>query len=122
MDTISLLAVERVGDVTLVRLTRPLCLSGGLADVVNEQLASLGAGPGRRLVFNLANVTSLASRMLSHLVVLFGALRDAGGSLALCAPAAVIREILDVTGLTRLICVYDTESAALRARPLPRAV
>src|SRR4051794_5018798 len=95
----SLLVVERVNDVTVARLARPLHLSGAPAEAVGGQLARLAEGGGGLLV-NLANAEILTSLMLSKLLAVYKALDAAGGRFALCAPTPAVREILDVTRLT----------------------
>jgi anti-anti-sigma factor len=109
-----LLTAGQAGKVTVTRLARPAVLSGELAEAVGEQLARLVDGPGGgRLAVDLGNVESLSSLMLAGLTALNKKVNAAGGRLVLFGPRPAVREILDVTHLTRLICVYDREGDAL---------
>jgi anti-anti-sigma factor len=109
-----LLIVDRVGGVTVARLARPLRLTGEMAGALGEQLSSLVEDGSRCLLVNLADVEVLTSLMLGNITALDKALRTRGGYLALCSPRPVIREILDLVGLTARVCVYQTEQEGLQ--------
>jgi len=85
---ISCLKIEPAGEVTVVRFTRELVLSGHEAEDAGTQLAALLDEPGRRrLVVNFGNVRSLSSLMLSELIKLQRKAKSVGATGAV-QPAA----------------------------------
>lgn len=107
---------EQINDLAIVRFTQSVILSGKHADVVGAFLDDLMEEPGcPRLVVNLANVQSLTSLVLGKLAGLHRRAREIGGRLVLCEPDPIVREILDVVGLSRLMSVYETEQEAVQS-------
>jgi anti-sigma B factor antagonist len=73
------------------------------------------------LVVNLTGVSFLDSTGTGVLVGVLHRVRATGGRLAVAAPSRQARGILDITGLTTLLSVYDTEAAAVQACRQPPA-
>lgn len=67
------------------------------------------------LVVNLAGVSFIDSAGIGVLVGVWHRVRATDASLALAAPSSQARAILDITGLTRVLPVYDTEAQAVQA-------
>jgi anti-anti-sigma factor len=109
------LTVELRGKVAVARFTREVVLSGRAAEAATERLTALLAEPGRRqLLVDFGNVRSLSSLMLGKLVRLSRTAETAGVQLALFNVQPVVREILEVTGLHRIVSLYGSESEALQ--------
>ena len=73
------------------------------------------------LIVNLASVNFLDSTGISVLVGIWHRVSAARGCLALAAPSHQARRVLETTGLTRVLPIYDTEAAALQACREPTA-
>jgi anti-sigma B factor antagonist len=71
--------------------------------------------PRRSLVVNLAEVSFIDSTGTGVLVGIWHRVRATDASLALAAPSRQARAILDITGLTKVLPVYDTEAQAVQA-------
>lgn len=69
----------------------------------------------RGLVVNLANVTFIDSTGLGVLLGVWRRACATHGSMALAAPSAAARRILDTTGLLKVLPVHDTEAEAIQA-------
>jgi anti-sigma B factor antagonist len=77
--------------------------------------------PRRSLVVNLAEVSFIDSTGTGVLVGIWHRVRATDASLALAAPSRQARAILDLTGLTKVLPVYDTAAQAVQAcRPPAR--
>ena len=114
---LSLSADARANGTVIVRLRGELAMPGapGLRDTLAELLRP-GAG---WLVIELSAVTRCD---VSGLAVLVGAghrARQAGGSLALAAPAAPVSDVLHATGLHRHLEIFSTTEAASLGRDAP---
>lgn len=114
-DQQNCLELTTAGQVTLVRFTREVILSGALAEAVAEQLTAFLAEPARcRLLLDFANVRSLSSLMLGKLISLNRAAEAAGGRLALCKLRPEIAEIMEVTRLNRILNIHAGEQDAMQ--------
>ena len=106
------LVATPVGSVMVVRLTRPLILSGETTEAVAHHLERLADAGYVRILLDCSNARSLTSNMLSKLVGLNRKTSAAGGVLALCDVRPDVREILDIVGLPEILRVYATEQDA----------
>jgi anti-sigma B factor antagonist len=73
------------------------------------------------LVVNLASVSFLDSTGLGVLVGIWHRVCATQGCLALAVPSRQVRGILETTGLTKVLPIYDTEEAAVQACREPTA-
>lgn len=114
----SWLEAEQVGDVTVVRFTRPVLLTGEQAEDFGKETAVLIHPPGRRwLLLNFANVQSFASMTIAKVLGLQRKVEADGGRLALCALNPDLREVFHVTRVDRLVSIYPTEAEAVQSFP-----
>jgi anti-sigma B factor antagonist len=74
------------------------------------------------LVVNLASVSFLGPIGVGVLVGIWHRVCATRGRLALAAPSRQVRGVLETTGLTRVLPIYDTEAATVQAcrEPTPR--
>ena len=99
----------------------------GEIDVLNSGLLREGLlraltdEPGLGLVVNLAGVSFLDSTCTGVLVGVLHRVRATDGRLAVAAPARQARRILDITGLDKVLSVYDSEAEAVQACLQPPA-
>jgi len=75
----------------------------------------------RGLVVHLAGVNFIDSTGIGVLVGIWHRVRAMNCSLALAAPSARARGILDTAGLTEAFSVYDSETEAVQACRQPAA-
>jgi anti-sigma B factor antagonist len=89
-------------------------LRNGLLRVVTDETY-------RGLVVNLANVNFIDSTGVGVLVGVWHRVRATQTCLALAAPSRQARNILETTGLLKVLPVYDTEEEAVQACREPAA-
>ena len=88
---------------------------GNAADVFRKEMEQhLQTGRGG-LVVDLMNVPLIDSSALGAIVLTLKDCRKAGGKLVLLNPQKAVREVLEVTQLTTVIEIYDTEESASAA-------
>jgi anti-anti-sigma factor len=95
---------ERRGEDLVVRVRGRFDLAAG--EAVERSLA---AG-GRRLLLRLDEVTYLSSSGVAVLLKLATGKRR----VALCCPAACVRDVLSLAGLDRIVAIHADEEGALR--------
>ncbi|MFI2712313.1 STAS domain-containing protein [Micromonospora sp. NPDC018662] len=84
---------------------------------LHEALQRLIDAGDRQVVVDLAGVGFMDSSGLGALVVMFKALREAGGRLVLAAVRPPVRSVLAVTSVDRAIRVHDDVAEAEAALP-----
>ena len=82
---------------------------------INQQIEE-GA---RLIIINLDGLDYIDSAGLGVLVGTLARLRDRHGELAVVCQSPRIRRVFEITRLTQLISLMDSESDALTARPAP---
>ena len=105
--------VETFDDVDVLRISGRIDLvtSNTLKDMVREHLHR-----GRRhLVLNLERVDFINSSGLGSLVSILKDVRLAGGSLVLSNLAPYVQEIFEITQLSNVFEIFDTEPAAVQS-------
>lgn len=100
---------NEAGTTAKVGLAGKLDIAG--AEVIALPLATL-AGGKKGLVVDLSGVTFLASIGIRHLVLATNALARKGGKLVLLNPTDPVKEVLVTSGVTDLMPIVATESAA----------
>lgn len=88
---------------------------GNAADVFREQMNEHLKTGSDRLVVDLMNVPLIDSSALGAIVVTLKSCRQSGGKLVLLNPQKAVREVLEVTQLSTVIEIYDTEEGACAA-------
>lgn len=110
------LEVEDIGDVTVVNFTDKKILDEQTIQTIGEQLFSLVDESGRRkLLLNFGNVEYLSSAALAKFITLHKKIQQNGGRLALCSIDPQIKEVFEITKLTRIFSIYAGEQEALQA-------
>jgi anti-sigma B factor antagonist len=110
------LEVEQIGDVIAAKFTQPSIVEEKAIRAVGEQLSNLAEHADlRHVVLNFGSVTRLSSTMLAKLVTFNRKLAAAGASLALCGIHPDVKEVFEMTQLTRLFRIYPNEQEALQS-------
>ncbi len=70
------------------------------------------------LVADLGGLAYVSSMGLRSFLAAAKTLQSLGGSLRLCCPKGLVRQVFEITGLTQVFSVHETvESALLEAKP-----
>ena len=100
---------DEAGTTAKIDLVGKLDIAG--AEVIALPLATL-AGGKKGVVVDLSGVTFLASIGIRHLVSATKTLARKGGKLVLVGPTDAVKEVLVTSGVTDLMPIVATESAA----------
>ena len=100
---------DDAGATAKIGLVGKLDIAG--AEVVALPLATL-AGGKKGVVVDLSQVTFLASIGIRHLVSATKTLARKGGKLVLVNPNALVKEVLETSGVTDIMPIVATDSAA----------
>ena len=105
-------AVEPRPDATVVRLTGSanMDVSAGLRD----QLISLVDTHRKQLILDLSGLNFISSVGLGGIIAAHLRCRYCHGEIKLVAPQPPIRELLEVTKLTKLFPIYETIESAIK--------
>jgi anti-anti-sigma factor len=107
----SLLDVDRQGNLTVATVTTRAVADEEAVHTLGEQLSRLASEVGhQRLMLNLGNVESLATKALGQLITCHKRIRAAGGRLMLCNLNPTIHEILRTTRMDRLFDIWEDAS------------
>ncbi len=79
-----------------------------------EQTCSYWIASGvRRIVIDLAALEYISSPGVRAILSAGETIRSCGGSLALCAPRGIVKNVLDLSGFTSLFPIYESVETAL---------
>lgn len=108
------LEVERKGDLLVVSP------HGRLGEVESQQLEREIVGlidqGARKMVFNFADVPFITSTCLGVLMLAHKRVRPDGGFIRIAATQPLVRQILEITKLTRLFGLYDGVAEAVKGK------
>src|SRR5690349_2107152 len=106
--------------VAVVKVTGEVDVS--TSSSLRDSLLRVIAGENHHgLVVNLASVSFLDSTGVGVLVGIWHRVCATQGCLTLAAPSRQARGVLETTGLTKVLPIYDTEAAAVQACREPTA-
>jgi len=106
--------VEKRASDVLILAPKGQILTTNAAILEQRVLAHLDAGE-QRLVLDLKDLDYVSSAGLRVMLVAAKRLGAAGGKLALAAPQPIVREILDIAGLSTIVQVFPSALAAAEA-------
>ena len=105
---------ERVGDVTILRLTGRLELEEG--DIALRDHVDALVDQGRvKLVLDMKGVTRLDSAGIGMIVSKFITVRKRGGTIRLLYLTERSDHLMDITKLSTVFEIFDDEAAAIRS-------
>jgi len=112
----SLLNVEKVGDVNVVRFNLPAMIGHDMVRSVGDQLANLvGKEEHPLLLLDLSGIKFMTSLMLSKLMTVNKNIQSAGGRMALCSVAPEVSQVFKVTYLDKILNIFNDKSEALQS-------
>ena len=106
---------ERIGDVVILRPSGRMTVEtfGSVKEAVRS-----GVDEGaRRIVLNLQDVPYADSIGIAELIRAHTMLRLRGGTLRLCSLSRSVEQLLTVSGLSSVLDLHHTETAALKTWP-----
>jgi anti-anti-sigma factor len=106
------ISARRSGDVTILDLDGRVTI-GRDNDSLNNRLQDLAHQDVKKVLVNLTSVSQLDSSGLSTLVRAYITFQHSGGFLKLLHPGGHVREVLELTHLTKTIPTHDDEAVAV---------
>jgi anti-sigma B factor antagonist len=110
------LAVEEIGDVTVVNFLDKKILDEQNIQMIGDDLFRLVDEMGRRkILLNFTNVEFMSSAALGKLIRLHQKLATAGGKLVLSGISKGIMEIFEITKLDKMLTIVKDEQKGLQS-------
>ncbi len=108
------LATRRAGDITVIDASGRLALGQG-STALRQLLQQVTADGAKKILLSLRGVSFIDSSGLGELASGHTNTRQKGGTLKLAGLPPRVEELLQITGLCRVLDVYDNESDAIRS-------
>ncbi len=114
-------AIRPVGDVTIfdisgrISLGEALALGAPAGTMLHDALRQVLASGGRKILFNLREVTYVDSSGLGQLVGCSTTMHNHGGELRVSEPSPFVNELLTKTKLSLVFDIQPDDAAALKA-------
>jgi anti-sigma B factor antagonist len=110
------LQVKTVEGVTVAKVTAPELWTDQQVGTASAELMHLADDLSvPKLVLDLTDVISLASRMIGQFAMLHKQVKAAGGRMALCNVRPTVAEVIETCKLTVLFSLYPDEQSAVRS-------
>jgi anti-sigma B factor antagonist len=106
------LTTRQSGEVTVIQLSGCFDL-GPDSTVLHDMLHDVEAGGAKKILLNLREVSFIDSSGLGELTSGHVRARHDGISLKLTCPSRRVEELFQMTGLSKVLDIYDDESDAL---------
>jgi len=109
-------------DVVVVSFATVKILDQLAIDQIREEFKdlTLQAASGRKLLLDFSRVQFMSSSMIGQIVQLHKQCKKDKVKLKLCNISPDIKEVFKITGLTKLLDIYDDPAGALAAFGPPR--
>ena len=105
--------LEEVGDAMVFAIEGHLDAS--MVNAVNERATDVLESSYVKVVFDFSKLVYISSAGLRVLLYVAKKTKSKGGHVALCSVNSNVQRILDISGLTRFLPVYEDRAAALEA-------
>ena len=112
-------AQRDVGGVAILELSGRLIFAGGEPSLLRSEVAARIAAGATRLVVDLSRVTYIDSGGVGSLVTAYLHTTRRGGQLKVVCPNERVCRILQITHLTSVLEVFDTEVDAVDSFAAP---
>ncbi|NPV26257.1 MAG: anti-sigma F factor antagonist [Firmicutes bacterium] len=110
------LEMNQTRDTLIVRAHGEMDLA--VADQLRTEIdRRLDETPVRNLIIELANVSFMDSSGLGVLLGRYKRISRGGGKMALIRPQPQVRRVLELSGITRIIGIYESDIEALKQMP-----
>ena len=103
---------ERAGEICTLRLEGRFA-TGQDSEYLRTKTEELKQAGCRHIIADFSQVSYIDSTGIGFLVAIYtSVLRDRGGEFVLSGPNRRVRDVLDLTKLSSILKLYDTEAAA----------
>lgn len=103
---------EQIGTTLVVRLAGEL--DHHTAEVVRDRVESeLDNGVCKNMIFSLEQLLFMDSSGLGVILGRYKRISQLGGKMSLCAVNESLRKIFELSGIHKILPIYDTETRAL---------
>jgi anti-anti-sigma factor len=106
--------VHQSGPVSVLAVSGKL-VSGEPSTSFRSAVEEILKAGNQRIVLNFAEVSYADSAGIGALAVNFSTVKSAGGAMAMVQPQERVREVMEITRLTQLIPIFETEQEAVRS-------
>jgi anti-sigma B factor antagonist len=106
--------VREIGTITVVDLSGMLML-GESSAILRRAIGDLVAKERSKVILNFRNVSEIDSAGVAELVAAYTTMKKHEGRLKLLNPPKKIRDMLELTRLSKVFEVYTNEESALRS-------
>ncbi len=107
------LRVKNIGAATLLEVGGEIDLHS--APQLRAALLKTGEGVAPRWIIDLSEVIFIDSTGIGVLVGALKRAREAGGEVHFCGAATRVKRVFEITGLSRVLPLFDTRDAAISA-------
>ena len=108
------LTTRLIGDVTVIDVAGRLAL-GPAPVALRELLQEAMVGGARKILLNLSELSFVDSSGLGELAAGYTNAKHKGSALKIVGVPKRVQELLQMTGLSRVLDIHDEESGALRS-------
>jgi anti-sigma B factor antagonist len=108
------LTIRQVDDVTVVDAAGRITM-GESATALQQTLRRLTAGGTKKIVLNLAGVSFMDTAGMGEMVGCYVSASRTGSKIKICEVTRRISDLLQMTRLTSVLDIYDSEDDALRS-------
>jgi anti-sigma B factor antagonist len=103
---------REIDAVTIVDLTGTFML-GGSSGVLRKAILDLTSKRKSKIILNFRDVTSIDSSGVGELVAAYTEIKRVEGRVRLLSPPKKVRDMLEITQLSKVFQVYADETSAL---------
>ncbi|MEM7444811.1 MAG: STAS domain-containing protein [Pseudomonadota bacterium] len=89
-------------------------VDGATAQGVQDRVGSVVESGARKIVLNLAKVEYISSAGLRAILISAKAITAASGELRICNLHGMVRDVFDISGISNVLSVFDSETDALK--------
>ncbi|MBI4556173.1 MAG: STAS domain-containing protein [Candidatus Hydrogenedentes bacterium] len=115
MNNEAMMTFEEYGKLTVGTIQKASVLDAlNVTRFGEEVLGHVKAHPGVNLMLDFHRVDYLSSAVLTELLRINEAVREAQGTLRLCSLNEDIRKVFEITNLNKILIIYDALEDALR--------
>lgn len=105
--------LEEVGDTMVFTIEGHLDAS--MVNAVNERATDVLESTFLKVVFDCSKLVYISSAGLRVLLYVAKKMKSNGGRVVLCSVNSNVQRVLDISGLTRFLPVYEDRNAALES-------
>lgn len=106
-------SIEVIQGISILRLAGKFANKSSLLEEFKTGVTSVSTSEHVNTVVNLSGVDGFDSSSIGELVGAYTLIQNAGGKLVLCAVPLKVAEILEMSSLSNVFKLFDTEQEAI---------